>query len=99
MWISDFYIIKEINEDGYIIMKFDVDFGIYGRYIICCGNLLFLKDYSVYILMLNGEICNFYINVCEYFCIYVFKIISDIFVVVLNWVIRYSEKGKKLEKI
>lgn len=99
MWISDFDIIEEIDEDGYIKMKFDLEFGIYGRYIICGGNLLFLKNCSVYILMLNGEICNFYINVFKYFCIYVFKIISDIFVVVLNGVIRYSEKGKKLEKI
>lgn len=99
MWISDLYTIKEINEDGHIIMKLDVDFGIYGRHTTRCGNLLFLKDHSVYILTSNGEIRNLYINACEHSCIHASKITSDIFVAASNWVTRYSEKGKKLEKI
>lgn len=100
LWVSDFNLIEEINEFGEVFMKFDVEFGVYGRYIVICeGNLLFLNNYSVYILILNGDIWNFYISVFKYFCIYVFRINSDIFIGVLSVVNRYSELSKKLFKI
>lgn len=98
MWISDFDTIKEIDEDGHIIMKLDVEFGIYGRHTTRGGNLLFLKDCSVYILKSNGEIHNLYINAFKHSCIHASKITSDIFVASSNGVTRCSEKGKKLKQ-
>lgn len=99
MWISDFDTIEQIDEDGHIKMKLDLEFGIYGRHTTRGGNLLFLKNRSVYILTSNGEIRNLYINAFKHSCIHASKITSDIFVAASNGVTRYSEKGKKLEKI
>lgn len=99
IWISDFDTIAEIDENGHIIMRLDVDWGIYGSHTTRDGNLLFLKDRSVYILTSNGEIRHLFINAFIHSCIHASKITSDIFVAAPNEGTRYSEKGKKLGKI
>lgn len=99
MWISDFDTIAEIDENGHIIMRLDVEFGIYGRHTTRDGNLFFLNDRGVYILTSNGKIRNLYINAFKSFCIHASKITSDIFVAASNGVTRYSWKDNKLGKL
>lgn len=63
------------------------------------GDLFFLKDNDVFMLILNGEVRNFFISLFVYFCIYFFKINGDIFIGDINIVIRYNILGKKLNEI
>lgn len=94
IWVSDFDTIEEIDEDGHIMLKLDVKFGVYGRHTVTRdGNLIFLKVRSVYILTSDGNIRNLYINAFEHSCIHASKINSDIFVATSNGVTRYSERG------
>lgn len=100
MWVSDFNSIKEIDETGEVFMNLDVKFGVYGRHTVTReGNLLFLNDYSVYILTSNGDIRNLYISASKHSCIYASRINSDIFIGAPSAVNRYSESSKKLLKI
>lgn len=100
LWVSDFNSIEEINETGDVFMKLDVEFGVYGRHTVTReGNLLFLNNYSVYILTSNGDIRNLYISASKHSCIYASRINSDIFIGAPSVVNRYSESSKKLLKI
>lgn len=100
MWVSDFNTIEEIDEDGQTIMKLDVEFGIFGRHTVTRdGNLLFLRNNSVFILTSNGEIRNLYICASEKSCIHASRLNNDIFIGAPNLVNRYSESTKKLLKI
>lgn len=100
MWVSDFNSIEEIDETGEVFMKLDVEFGVYGRHTVTRErNLLFLNNYSVYILTTNGDIRNLYISASQNSCIYASRINSDIFIGSPSVVNRYSESFKKLFKI
>lgn len=100
MWVSDFNSIEEIDNTGKVFMKLAVNFGFYGRHTVTReGNLLFLKNNSVYILTSNGDIRNLDIRASENSCIYASRINSDIFIGAPSEVNRYSESGKTLLKI
>lgn len=100
MWVSDFNKIEEVDETGQVLMKLDVEFGEYGRHAVTGdGNLLFLKNYSVFILTSNGDIRNLYIHASKNSCIYASRINSDIIIGAPNGVNRYSESSKNLLRI
>lgn len=97
IWVSDFDKIEAIDEDGQIIMKLNVEFGVYGRHSVTRdGNLLFLMNYSVFILTSNGDLHNLYIHASTNSCIHASRISSEILIVSPNGVSKYSERGSKL---
>lgn len=63
------------------------------------GDLFFLKDNDVFMLILNGELRNFFIYILVYFCIYCFRMNDDILIGDINIVIRYNILGIKLDEI
>lgn len=97
IWVSDFDKIEAIDEDGQIIMKLNVEFGVYGRHSVTRdGNLLFLMNYSVFMLTSNGNLHNLSINASKNSCIHASRISSEILIVSPNGVSKYSERGRKL---
>lgn len=96
-WVSDMKKVKEIDVNGQIFREFNLNFILFGSYILIKGgDLFFLKDNDVYMLILNGEISNFFIYVFVYFCIYLFKVNGDILIGDINIVIRFNMFGMKL---
>lgn len=92
LWISGFDGFFEINEKGIIIKKIEIDFIFNGSYIVIRnGELLFLRVFDVYLLIISGEIKNVCLGLFLLFCLYFFRINDDIFVGLFNIVMRYNK--------
>lgn len=97
LWFSIDMRIKEIDEDGYLFRELSVNWIYVGYYIILkVGDLLFKKNNDIYMLFLSGEICDLYIYVNKFLCIYFFWLNGDIFVSEENSIKRFNDKGVKL---
>lgn len=100
MWVSDGNTIKEIDINGRILKKLDVQCTSFGSHTLTeNGDLLFLKENEVCMLTVDGKIHNLSIQASQHFCIHSSKINGDILVGNNNKVTRYSNLGNKVNQI
>lgn len=100
MWISDGNTIMEIDINGRILKKLEVQCTSFGSHTLTeNGDLLFLKENEVFMLTVDGQIHNLSIQASQHFCIHSSKINGDILVGNNNKVTRYSNLGKKINQI
>lgn len=99
IWVSDLYKIEEINETEQVVMKLDVESGVFGRHTVTReGHLLFLLNDTVYTLTLTGNIHSLLMKF-DIFCIHSSRINNNILVGASDGVTRYSMSDVILQKI
>lgn len=100
LWVSDPSKIVEIDETGHLLRKFDIGYrrGI-GFAVTTIGDLLFLKDGSVHMLTLSGNILNSCIYVSQNACIYSSRLNGNILIGDSNKVRRYSDTKILVQEI
>lgn len=100
LWVSDPSKIVEIDETGHLLRKLDVGYmrGS-GFAVTTIGDLLFLKDGSVHMLTLSGNILNSCIYVSQNACIYSSKLNGNILIGDSNKVRRYSDTKVLVQEI
>lgn len=100
LWVSDPSKIVEIDETGHSLRKLDIGYiRESGFAVTTIGDLLFLKDGSVHMLTLSGNILNSCIYVSQNACIYSSKLNGNILIGDSNKVSRYSDTKVLVQEI
>lgn len=100
LWISGSDGLLEINKTGIIIKKLETDFTFRGSHTVTKnGEVLFIREFDVYLLTTSGEIEKICLGSILPFCLHSSKVNNDILVGSTNIVTRHSKQGKLLQEI